>query len=61
MEATIKQAEEERIRKLSNIKQMYDGYKPMKHHVDMIRSTVGLDPLPSMMGPEEVTKCIPQQ
>ena len=59
MEATIKQAEEERLRNLSGVKQLYDEYKPLKHHVDLLRSTVGLEPLPNVVAPEEATKLLP--
>ena len=60
METTMKQAEEERMRNVSNVRQLYDEYRPLKDHVDLLRSTVGLEPLPSVVGPEEANKLAPQ-
>ena len=60
METTIKQAEEERLRNLGSVKHLYDDYKPLKHHVDLLRSTIGLEPLPNVVAPEETNKLLPQ-
>ena len=48
LESTIKQAEEERNRAAENTKKLYNEYIPVKQQVDHLRSTVGLDPLPSL-------------
>ncbi|CAH1798178.1 unnamed protein product [Owenia fusiformis] len=43
MEATIKQAEEERNRAADSAKHLYDEYKPLKAHVDKLRENIGLE------------------
>ena len=48
LEATIKQAEEERNRAAESAKKLYNEYIPVKHQVDHLRSTVGLEPLPDL-------------
>ena len=45
METTIKQAEEDRNKSLETAKHLYEEYRPLKQHVDMLRASVGLDRL----------------
>jgi chromosome segregation ATPase len=53
MESTIKQAEEERNRALDSAKHLYDEFKPLKEHVDNLRSNIGLEKLPNLEEEEE--------
>ncbi|ESO85741.1 hypothetical protein LOTGIDRAFT_235711 [Lottia gigantea] len=53
MEATIKQAEEERNRALENAKKLYEEYKPLKDEVDIMRSRIGLEKLPELQEEEQ--------
>jgi len=43
MESIIKQSEEDRCRSLENVKQLHDEYRPTKHHVDLLRQSIGLE------------------
>ena len=45
MEATIKQAEEERMRAVDSSKKLYEEYCSMKDEVNQLRTTVGLSSL----------------
>ena len=65
MEATIKQAEEERNRSLEGAKHLYEEYKMLKDQVDAMRSMVGLERLPELqdeehkLTPESVSHFLP--
>ena len=41
---TYLQSEEDRGRSLESVKQMYDEYRPTKHHLDLLRQSIGLEP-----------------
>ena len=56
MEATIKQAEEDRNHALEIAKKLYDEYLPMKNDVDSLRSVIGLDKLPDLQDEEDKLK-----
>lgn len=47
METTIKQAEEERNKSLESAKKLFEEYQPLKDHIDAIRTSVGLDQIPT--------------
>ncbi|GAB1599714.1 zinc finger C4H2 domain-containing protein-like [Argonauta hians] len=53
MEATIKQAEDERNKALDSTKRLYEEYTPLKDEVDNLRMSVGLDKLPELQDEEE--------
>ncbi|ELU18700.1 hypothetical protein CAPTEDRAFT_166037 [Capitella teleta] len=48
METTVKQAEEDRNKSLESAKQLFQDLRPLKHQVDMLRSSVGLEKLPDI-------------
>ncbi|XP_041352598.1 zinc finger C4H2 domain-containing protein-like [Gigantopelta aegis] len=56
MEATIKQAEEDRNHALEFAKKLYDEYLPMKNDIDSLRSVIGLDKLPELQDEEDKLK-----
>ncbi|XP_064628749.1 zinc finger C4H2 domain-containing protein-like [Lineus longissimus] len=58
MESTIKQAEEERHRALESAKHLYEEYRPLKDHVDNLRTNIGLEKLPKLE--EEDDKLTPE-
>lgn len=45
MESIIKQSEEDRSRAMENVKQLHDEYRPSKHHLDLLRQSIGLEPM----------------
>ncbi len=45
METTIKQAEEDRNKSMEAAKHVYEEMQPLKQHVDVLRSSMGLDAL----------------
>lgn len=49
MEATIKQAEDERNKMLEHAKQLYGEQVMVKEQVDMVRTSIGLEPIPDKM------------
>lgn len=49
MEATIKQAEDERNKMLEHAKQLYEEQVMVKEQVDMMRTSIGLEPIPDRM------------
>ena len=53
MEATIKQAEEERARATESAKKLYEEYRPLKEEVDHMRTRLGLHPLTELQEEEE--------
>ena len=53
MEATIKQAEEERGRATESAKKLYDEYRPLKEEVDHMRTRLGLRPLIELQDEDE--------
>ncbi|KAK7478881.1 hypothetical protein BaRGS_00029862 [Batillaria attramentaria] len=53
MEATIKQAEEERGRAVESAKKLYEEYRPLKDEVDHMRGKMGLQPLTELQEEDE--------
>ena len=53
MEATIKQAEEERARATESAKKLYEEYRPLKEEVDHMRTRLGLHPLTELQEEDE--------
>lgn len=53
MEATIKQAEEERGRAMESAKKLYEEYRPLKEEVDHLRAKFGLQPLTELQEEDE--------
>ena len=53
MEATIKQAEEERARASDGAKKLYEEYRPLKDEVDHMRAKLGLHPLTELQEDDE--------
>lgn len=49
MEATIKQAEDERNKMLEHAKHLYEEQMMVKEQVDMMRTSIGLEPIPDKM------------
>jgi hypothetical protein len=48
METTVKQAEEDRNKSLEASKHLFQELQPLKHQVDMLRASVGLEKLPDL-------------
>jgi len=48
MESIIKQSEEDRSRSIETVKQLHDEYRPSKHHLDLLRQSIGLEPMPEL-------------
>ncbi|CAD5115066.1 DgyrCDS4080 [Dimorphilus gyrociliatus] len=48
MEATIKAAEEERLRTIQNARSLLEEFVPLKHTVDSMRKILGLEILPDL-------------
>lgn len=48
MEATIKSAEEERLRTIQNARSLLEEFVPLKHSVDSMRKILGLEILPDL-------------
>ena len=42
------QSEEDRSRSLESVKQLHDEYRPTKHHLDLLRQSIGLEPTPDL-------------
>ncbi|XP_070191416.1 zinc finger C4H2 domain-containing protein-like [Littorina saxatilis] len=53
MEATIKQAEEEKARATESAKKLYEEYRPLKDDVDQMRTVMGLHPLTDLQEEDE--------
>ena len=53
METTIKQAEEDKAKSLESSKHLYEDLRPLKHQVDMLRNSVGLEKLPDLRDEED--------
>lgn len=46
METMIKQSEEERNKALESAKQLYNEQMMLKQTIDVLRSSIGLEPMP---------------
>ena len=33
---------------MENVKQLHDEYRPTKHHLDLLRQSIGLEPTPDL-------------
>ena len=49
----MKQAEEDRSKSLDSSKHLYGELRPLKHQVDILRASIGLEKLPDLRDERE--------